>query len=134
MYMNIYSATGMVTLDQMSYEEFEKVTKNFVGQNIVMSAHPCIESDKQGYNALQFSTDESGNIKGMTITSNSNKTSILCFEYFEFVEKVNPSDFIGKNVRCGGTLSAIEVNPNKSKIWVARLKITNAFARVMTPR
>ena len=62
------------------------------------------------------------------------KTNILCFEYFEYAEKINPSDFIGKNVRCGGTLSAIEINPNKSKIWVARLKITNAFARVMTPR
>lgn len=134
MYMNIYSATGMVILDQMTYEEFEKATKNFVGQNIVMSAHPCIESDANGYNSLQFITDESGEMKGMTITSNSKKTNILCFEYFEYAEKVNPSDFVGKNVRCGGTLSAIEVNPNKSKIWVAKLRITNAFARVMTPR
>ena len=132
MYMNIYSATGMVILDQMTYEEFEKATKNFVGQNIVMSAHPCIEGD--GYNSLQFIKDETGKVKGMTITSNSKNTNILCFEYFEYAEKVNPGDFIGKNVRCGGTLSEIEVNPNKSKIWVARLKITNAFARVMTPR
>ena len=133
-YMNIFSATGMVTLDQMTYDEFEKVTKGFIGQYVVMSAHPCIDSSAKGYNSIQFITNDSGKLEGMTIASNNQKTNIHCFEYFEYSDKINPSEMIGKNVRCGGTLSAIEINLNKSKIWVARLRIKNAFARVMTPR
>ena len=133
-YMNIFSATGMVANDQMTYNEFEKVTKEFIGQYVVMAAHPCIDSSAKGFNSIQFSTNDSGKLEGMTISSNNQKTNILCFEYFDFSELVNPSEMIGKNVRCGGTLSAIETNPNKSKIWIARLRISNAFARVMTPR
>lgn len=133
-YMNIFSAAGMVTLDQMTYKEFEKVTKVFIGQYVVMSAHPCIDSLAKGYNSIQFITNDSGKLEGMTITSNNQKTNILCFEYFDYADPIDPSEMIGKNVRCGGTLSAIEINPNKSKIWVARLRVSNAFARIMTPR
>jgi len=131
-YMNIFSATGMVTLDQMTYKEFEKVTKKFIGQYVVMSAHPCIDSSAKGYNSIQFITNDNDKLEGMTISSNSQKTNILCFEYFDYAEPINPIELIGKNVRCGGILSSIETNPNKSKIWIARLRITNAFARVMT--
>lgn len=133
-YMNIFSAAGMVTLDQMSYKKFKKNTKKFVGEYVVMSAHPCIDSTSNGYNSLKFKTNDNGKLEGMTITSNNNNTSILCFEYFDYVDKINPDDMVGKNVRCGGTLTSIEINPNQSKIWVARLRISNAFARIMTPR
>lgn len=131
-YMNIFSATGMVALDQMTYKEFEKVTKKFIGQYVVMSAHPCIDSSAKGYNSIQFITNDKGELEGMTISSNNQKTNILCFEYFDYAGPINPDEMIGKNVRCGGILSSIEANPNKSKIWVARLRINNAFARIMT--
>ena len=98
-----------------------------------MSAHPCIDSSTHGYNSLQFTVSD-GKLQGMTITANNTKTNILFFEYFKYVDEINPADFLGKNVRSGGTLESVEVNPNKSKIWISRLHITNAFARVMTPR
>jgi hypothetical protein len=132
-YMNIFSAAGMVTLDQMSYKKFEKVSKKFLGQYLVMSAHICVDSSSMAYNAIQFQTNESGKLEGMSVIVNNKKTSILCFEYFEYADKINPSEMIDKNVRCGGTLKSIEINPNKSKIWVAKLRISNAFARLMTP-
>ena len=103
-------------------------------RGIVMSAHPCIDSTSNGYNSLKFKTNDNGKLEGITITSNNNNTSILCFEYFDYADKINPDDMVGKNVRCGGTLTSIETNPNQSKIWVARLRISNAFARIMTPR
>ena len=133
-YMNIFSASGMVTLDQMTYEEFEESTKKFIGQYVVMSAHPCIDSSAKGYNSIQFINNDSGELEGMTITSNKQMTNILCFEYFDYEEEINPNELIGKNVRNGGILSSIEINPNKSKIWIARLRVKNAFARVMTTR
>jgi hypothetical protein len=132
-YMNIFSAAGMVTKDQMTHEEFKKNAEHFVGQRLVMSGHPVIDSTAKGFNSLQF-VYKDNEIEGMTITANNAKTNILCFEYFRFADKINPSDFTGKMVRCGGTLQSFEVNPNDSKLWISRLYIANAFAREMTPR
>jgi len=132
-YMNIFSAAGMVTLDQMTHEDFLKNANKYVGQRLVMSAHPCIDSSAQGYNSLKFVT-EKGQLQGMTIAANNKKTNIHCFEYFKYADPINPSELIGKIVRCGGTLETVEVNPNNSKIWISRLHINNAFAREMTSR
>ena len=132
-YMNIYSAAGMVTLDQMSHADFLKNANQFIGQRLVMSAHPCIDSSSNGFNSLQFVSAD-GELKGMTITANNKKTNILCFEYFKYAEPINPVELIGKNIRCGGTLDSVEVNPNNSKIWISKLHINNAFAREMTTR
>lgn len=132
-YMNIFSAAGMVTADQMTHTEFQKNANKFIGQRVVMSGHPCIDSAAKGYNAVQFVTRD-GELQGMTITANNLKTNILCFEYFKYASAVDPSAFIGKTVRCGGTLESVEVNPNGSKIWISRLHISNAFIREMTPR
>lgn len=132
-YMNIFSAAGMVTLDQMTHSDFLKNANKYVGQRIVMPAHPCVDSSAKGYNSLQFISAD-GRLEGMTITSNNKKTSILCFEYFKYADPINPLDMIGKNIRCGGTLASVETNPNNSKIWISRLHIDHAFAREMTPR
>ncbi|MGN6420068.1 MAG: hypothetical protein ACTHMC_21355 [Pseudobacter sp.] len=132
-YMNIFSAAGMVSLDQMTHAEFLKNANQYVGQRLVMSAHPCVDSSSQDFNSLKFVNKE-GELRGMTITSNNKKTNILCFEYFKYADPINPSELIGKNIRCGGKLASVEVNPNKSSIWISRLHIENAFAREMTPR
>lgn len=132
-YMNIFAAAGMVTLDQMTHADFLKHANRYLGKRLVMSAHPCIDSLSKGYNSLSFVTVD-GQLQGMTIASNSKKTDILCFEYFKYAKPIDPAKFIGKNVRCGGTLESVEINPNNSKIWISRLHISNAFAREMTPR
>lgn len=132
-YMNIFSAAGMVSEDKMSFDDFSKNANKYVGQYLVMSAHPCVDSGTHDFNSLQFVT-ANGQLRGMTITANDKKTNILCFEYFEYSEPVNPSEFIGKNVRCGGILKAVETNPNKSKIWISRLHISDAFARDMAAK
>lgn len=132
-YMNIFSAAGMVSLDLMTHADFLKHANKYVGQRLVMSAHPCIDSATQGFNSLKFVTVD-GELQGMTITANNKKTSILCFEYFKYRDSINPSEMIGKNIRCGGTLASVEVNPNNSTTWISRLHIDNAFAREMTGR
>ncbi|KAA5534501.1 hypothetical protein F0919_07725 [Taibaiella lutea] len=129
-YMNIFSSAGMVTSDQMTYDAFSKNAQKYLGQQLVMPAHPCIDSSANGFNSLQFIT-KNGTIQGTTTTSNNTQTNILCFEYFKFAAPVNPADFIGKDVRCGGILTSVEPNPNKSKIWICRLHFDNAFARTL---
>jgi hypothetical protein len=131
-YINIFSAAGMVATDQMTYDDFAKNANRHIGQHLVMPAHPCIDSAALGYNTLKFII-HNGMLKGMTTTANQSKTTILCFEYFVYKEPVNPTRYIGRNVRCGGILESIEVNPNKSKIWISRIYIRDAFARIITP-
>lgn len=132
-YMNIYSAAGMVTRDKMTFDNFTKNANKYIGQYLVMPAHPCIDSSSHGYNSLQFIRKD-GELEGMTITTNEKATNILCFEYFNYSEPIDPKDYIGKNIRCGGILQAVETSPSKSKIWIARLHIKHAFARTMIPR
>jgi hypothetical protein len=131
--MNIFSAAGMVTADQMTHKAFLINANKYVGHKLVMSAHPCVDSFSQSYNSLYFKIIDDS-FQGVTVSANLTKTNILCFEYFQFADEISPADFIGKNVRCGGTLASVEVNPNKSKVWISRLHVVNAFARVMTPR
>ncbi|MCL9805069.1 hypothetical protein NAT51_06040 [Flavobacterium amniphilum] len=132
-YMNLYASAGMVTVDQMSYEDFVKHSDRFVGKRLVMAAHPCVSSEDMASNSIKFVEDD-GKQRAMVITNNKQKVNILFFEYFSFSEKQNPEDYIGKNVRSGGILEKIEVNPNKSKIWIARLHMKDSFVRTMTPR
>ncbi|WP_290789822.1 hypothetical protein [Flavihumibacter sp. UBA7668] len=129
-YMNLFSSAGMVTHDQMTHADYFKNAKKYIGHRLVMSSHPCIYSSATGYNSLQFVTID-GELIGKTIATNNAKTTIICFEYFTYTDQINPSEFIGKNVRCGGTLNSVEVNPTNSKVWISRLYIGNAFVRAL---
>lgn len=133
-YINLYSSAGMVSKGEMSYDAFEKNSKQFIGHYLVMSAHPCVDSGKLAYNSLSFFRDENGRLKGQTTTANNKATSILLFEYFDFAEPIDPQAYIGKNVRCGGILEDFKPNPNKSIVIIGRMYIKNAFIRDMTPR
>lgn len=127
LYINIFSAAGMVTNGQMTYTELESNVYQFQGQKIIMSAHPLTIKDG-ALNCLKFSVTDSTN-EAFASATNSKGTNILCFEKFYFKDKQNPTNFGNSFVRCGGTLEKIELNPNKSKIWVLRLTVKNAFAR-----
>jgi hypothetical protein len=132
-YMNILSAAGMVGLELKTHDDFLKIATGYIGQWVVMSAHPCIDSTKHGLNTLVL-TMKDGHWQGSTTSTNIAGSQIFCFEYFKYAEPIDPSALIGKIVRCGGILEAVEINPNKSRVWISRLHIANAFARVTTPR
>jgi hypothetical protein len=128
-YMNIYSSAGMVSRGQMNYDDFSKNASKYVGQRLVMRVNKCIDSSANTFNALQFVMKD-GELQGQTVTANKRGTSILCFEYFKYSNEIDPEAYIGENVRCGGTLASVDTNPNKSTTWIARLHISNAFARI----
>jgi hypothetical protein len=131
-YMNIFSAAGMVTVGQMTHAAFLKNASQYLGQQLIMAAYPCMDSITAAFNTLTFIMKD-GEVQGSLAASNKTNTAILCFEEFKYTTPVNPAGLIGKTVRCGGTLSRIEVNPNNSRGWIARLLINKAFIRVITP-
>lgn len=127
-YINIFSAAGMVAEGTMTYSQLERHIMKFQGQKIIMSAHPVTKRD----GALRQTQFEISNTKDKAYTTSTNAkgTNILCFEVFEFSDKINLEDFPEKSfVRCGGTLDKIELNPNRSLVWIVRLKVKDAFAR-----
>jgi hypothetical protein len=128
LYINIISAAGMVTENQMTYKELEKSVMKFQGQKIMMSAHP-VTTKSGALRQIKFDVSDSTNAASTSAT-NANGTNILCFEKFVFKEKIKLDDFPEKSfVRCGGTLDKIETNPNQSMIWILRLTVKDAFAR-----
>lgn len=134
-YMNIYSSAGMVTLKQMSHQEFGDNLKKFIGKKLKMPGHPCLDSiAKAPFNSFQFLKDDAGQLQGYTMVANKEKVNILLFEYYNFKDAYDAEDFIGNNVRCGGILESYEVNPNKSLIWIGRLHISNAYVRRFAPK
>lgn len=128
LYINIYSAAGMVSAGQMTYKELEKNVVKFQGQKIVMSAHPVAHDNGGALNATYLTVNDTTN-EAFTTATNSKETNILCFEKFYIKDKIIPEDFQTSAVRCGGTLEKIELNPNKSMVWILRLTVKDAFAR-----
>jgi hypothetical protein len=133
-YMNLLASAGMVSKEEMDYDNFEKNAKKYIGHYVVMSAHPCIDSTKMAYNSVSLKPDETGEVKGTVTSTNQAATRILFFEYFDFEEPVDPSEYVGKTVRCGGILEDLQPNPNKSLVLIGRMYIKRAFINVMTPR
>ena len=129
-YIDIWSSAGLVSLGQMKYEEFEKNAKQYIGQLLVMPGHPCVDSSKFTANALTF-ISKNGALIGMTTSANHKGTTILCFEYFKFHDTIDPAGYIGTNVRTGGILKSIEINPNRSTVWISRLNVEEAFVRAL---
>ena len=60
LYINIFSAAGMVTKNQMTYKELEKNVMKFQGQKIIMSAHPVTSKDG-ALSQLKFEITDSTN-------------------------------------------------------------------------
>jgi len=128
-YINIFSAAGMVTEGKMTYDELEQNIMKFKGQRILMSAHPVSENESNTLNQTMFSEIDS-HFEGFTSATNAKGTNIFCFEKFYFNDKLNLKKLKKSIVRCGGTLDKIELNPNKSMIWIVRLTVTDAYVRI----
>lgn len=127
-YINIFSAAGMVSEGKMSYKKLKKHVVQYEGQKILMSAHPIASSENNTLRKTHFSETDS-TYQAFTSATNSEETSIFCFEQFYFNEKVNVAAFGKSFVRLGGTLEKIEFNPNESTLWIMRLTIRDSFAR-----
>lgn len=128
LYINIFSAAGMVSEGQMSYKKLEKNVMKFRGQKIIMAAHRITTGRAGILNKTYLTVNDTTNT-AFTAAANIKGVNILCFEKFLVKDKINVDKLQNRVIRCGGTLENIELNPNKSTIWILRLTVTNAFVR-----
>jgi len=124
-YLNILSAAGMVTEGKMTYDELEKKIMKFEGQKIIMFPHPLKKENDSSLNLTKLISQK----EAFTIVANKKGTNILSFEKIYFKDELNISKSQDMVVHCGGILEKIEMNPNKSDIWILVLTINEAFTR-----
>ncbi len=127
-YANIISAAGLVSLNKMTHEKFLLTASKFVGQKIITPPYPCVDSGRVSFNSFGFRTDDAG-LYGTVTSTNKTATSIFSFEKYKFAIFVIPGDYLEKYVSCAGILDSIEVNPNKSTIWISRITIRDTYLK-----
>jgi hypothetical protein len=124
-YIYLYAAAGRVSAGVMSFDELERVVKDFNRKEIVLPYRP-IAVDCHG--DLNFiCATESSKDKLVVAASNKTGTTIHAFEYVQLKEKFDAASHQGENASIGGVIDAIKLNPNKSRFLVMRIYITGGF-------
>jgi len=86
LYINIFSASGMVSEGQMSYEDLEKNIMKFQGQKVIMPAHPVTTRDG-ALSQIKFEVNDSTN-EAFTSATNAKGTNSLLFVVAELLTRL----------------------------------------------
>ena len=120
-YTNLFSGAVLVTEGKMKYKELKEIVEGFKGETLMMAAHPTTidkSQDVYKYNVLK---EENGKITSLTKGSNNENTIVYIFEYFEYDEEFEISEFDKKDTRCRGILKEVKFNKKKSKDWIMKI-------------
>lgn len=128
-FIHIFSAAGMVSNGDMSYDELQEAVNPYIGKFVITAAHPLGNPDQKGGLNQTYVTVNDTMMQAFTSATNANGTSIFCFEYSNLAAPPDMQTLKGKFVRTGGILTKVEYNPNRSNIWIMRLTIDQAFIR-----
>ena len=121
-YIYLYAAAGRVSAGAMSFEELERVTKDFVSKEIVLPFR-TIATDCHG--DLNFiCATEATKDKLIIAAANKAGTNIHAFEYVILKEKFDAASHQGEHASIAGVVDAIKLNPNKSRFLVMRIYIS----------
>ncbi len=140
-YITILAGAGSVSEGELSYESFGKYATTLIGKPLKMAGHPTTfdtDDSHARFNQNEISMKHDS-VKGHCTSSNKAKTSIYCFENYDFPYTVSDtaemhlSTMVGESTRWGGILAAVELNPNKSKVWISRLHIKDAWIHGFIP-
>lgn len=124
-YMYLYAAAGKVSAGNMSYEELEQNVKNFVGKKIVFHYRQIADKCQGKFNLICASDDAMN--KAVTAATNRKGTSIFAFEYVQLKEDFDFAKHKGEIATIGGIVKSIEPNPNKSKLLIMRIYVSDGY-------
>ncbi len=128
-YFQLFSIAGKIAQGKSNYEELEGVGNSLIGREFLT---PVREAAADCLKKLNYLCNVIGNENAVRVTSvNHAATSILSFEYFLLTEKFDTVANSGKQVFLGGKLKRVELNPNKSTIWIMRLYFENGTAEIV---
>jgi hypothetical protein len=121
-YIYLYAAAGRVSEGAVSFEELERLIKDFNGKEIVLPFR-TIAVDCHG--DLNFiCATEATKDKLVIAAANKTGTNIHAFEYVILKEKFDAASHQGEHASIAGVIDAIKLNPNKSRFLVMRIYIS----------
>jgi len=128
-YMFLYALAGEVTTGALSYDALSDSIKELIGEPLLTRARKFSTDKGTGGGLNVLSLNDSGVI--FTTTTNREGTYIHFFEYLKLEEPVNTSELNGKRIRTMGIIEAIETNPNKSRVWIMRVRMKHGQIEVV---
>lgn len=78
-YIRLFSGAGLVSEHKLSYKKLEEAVRPFIGQQVLMAAHPFVNGQGGGLNTT-YVDKESSTWIAFTAAANHDGTSILCME------------------------------------------------------
>ena len=125
-YMFLFSAAGRIATGKMTYDELEKKLKGFAGKEIVFPGRFLKQNCDAGVN-LNAVCKSAGPHDAMITSTNRASTTIHSFEYIKLKEKFVWAKNDGKVAAIVGTIESIAPNPNKSRLLVMRIYVSDAY-------
>ena len=123
-YMYLYSAAGRIAAGKMTYDELEKKIKDLARKEIFLPARFVVKECRQGVHFNALCKGQEHDI--MVTSTNRAATNIHAFEYVKLRDKLDFAKNDGKVAAVLGTISSIAPNPNKSKLLIMRIYVTDA--------
>jgi hypothetical protein len=128
-FIYLYTAAGRISAGKMTYDDLEKRIKGMAGKEIVFPGRFIKAKCQAGvdFNAVCKSD---GAYDLMITSSNRAGTSIHSFEYIKLKEKIDWAKTDGRVAAIIGTIDSIEPNPNKSRVLIMRIYVTDAHIKL----
>lgn len=128
-FMYLYTAAGRISAGKMTYDELEKRIKDMAGKEIVFPGRFIKSKCQTGADFNAVCKAESP-YDVMITSSNRAGTTIHSFEYIKLKEKIDWAKTKGKVAAIMGTIESIAPNPNKSRLLIMRIYVTDAFVKL----
>jgi hypothetical protein len=127
-YMYLYSAAGKVATGKMNYDELAKRIKDFAGKEIVFPYRPVKKECQAGFDSNTVCKGNDN--KRFFITgTNHDITTIHDFEYIQLKEDFDFEENDGKLATIIGRIDSIAPNPNRSRLLILRIYVSDAYTK-----
>jgi hypothetical protein len=124
-YIFIFASAGKFTKGKMNFEDLEKAMKALVGKTVSLPPRVLSINCRPALNTICAKKGESDEL--FSAATNKDRTNIHAAEIIQLAKKIDLTERVGSAVVVGGSIKAIEPNPNKSRLLVMRLYIENGF-------
>ena len=127
-YMYLFSAAGRISAGKMTYQELDKRIKTFAGKQIFLPARYLMDNCKGGVDFNALCKSDRHDI--MVTSANRAATTIHAFEYVKLKEKLDWPKVNGKVAAILGTIESIAPNPNKSRLLIMRIFVSDGVVQL----
>jgi hypothetical protein len=121
-YMLLFSSAGQVALGEMTYDQLQTVVNPMVGKEVQLPFGKIV-TVCHGNGSICFPAN--GNFDVSVVLVNNKGTHIHSFVYANLQEKFDHASHLGEFATVRGIVDSIQLNPNRSTIWITRVFLKN---------